>query len=338
MSHPRSTVSNPATPVPPGLVMAAVIICWGLGPPISKLITAPPVIAVLYRFWLSVPVLFLLAAATGARPRLSTIRRAFIPGAAFGINLVFVFLSLQASAVAVLSMVTTLQPGFILLVAGPFLGERPRLWHVMWTLVGIGGTSVVVLGAGDQFEVTARGIVFAVAAMFTFTAYFLLTKRARTAVSDVSALEWMAGISLSAALAVTPWALLVSSGDDYRALEGADWIWLAFIIVVTGVAGHVMMTWTHRYIEASRSSLYLLSMNIVAIGAAWLIHDEPLTPIQLAGGVVVFAAVAAVISRPTASSPSASQESNAAEASVLGDTGAASELRTQEPTGMGSGS
>jgi drug/metabolite transporter (DMT)-like permease len=108
----------------------------------------------------------------------------------------------------------------------------------------------------------------------------------------------MAGISLFAALAVTPWTLAVSDLDDYRAVDGIDWLWLAFIVLVTGIAGHVMMAWTHRYVDASRSSLYLLSMNIVAIGAAWVIHDEPLTPIQMLGGLVVFVAVAAVISRP----------------------------------------
>lgn len=58
------------------------------------------------------------------------------------------------------------------------------------------------------------------------------------------------------------------------------------------------MAWVHRFVDATRSSLYLLSMNVVAIVAAWLIHDEPLTLVQIGGGVVVFAAVAAVISRP----------------------------------------
>ncbi len=39
-------------------------------------------------------------------------------------------------------------------------------------------------------------------------------------------------------------------------------------------------------------------MNVVAIGAAWPIHDEPITWLQAAGGVVVLVAVAAVLSRP----------------------------------------
>lgn len=293
-----SQAAGPA--VAPGLVMAVVIVFWGLGPPVSKLITAPAVVSVLYRFWISVPVLFVLSAAVGSPVRLSTLRRTFIPGAAFGINLVFVFLTLNAAAVAVLSMVTTMQPGFILLIAGPFLGERARLWHVAWTLVGIGGTAVVVLGAGAEFEADAVGVLYAVAAMVMFTLYFILTKQVRSSDPDLHPIEWMAGISLAAAVTVTPWALAVSSADDYRAVDGLDWLWLAFIVVVTGIAGHVLMAWTHRYIQASRSSLYLLSMNVVAIGAAWVIHDEPLAPIQLLGGVVVFASVAAVISRPPA--------------------------------------
>ena len=309
MTATATTEATPATAVgpvvPPGLVMATVILFWGFGPPVSKLITAPAVVSVFYRFWLSVPVLWALAAVAGNPVSWSTLRRTALPGAAFGINLVFVFLTLNAAAVAVLSVVTTLQPGIILLLAGPFLGERPRLWHMLWTVVGIGGTTVVVLGAGSDVDSSTIGVVYAVAAMLTFTAYFVLTRRARSGdAGHTDPIEWMAGVTLFSALTVTPWALATSDRSDFAAVDGIDWVWMAFIIVVTGIAGHVMMAWTHRWIEASRSSLYLLSMNIVAIGAAWFIHDEPLTLIQIVGGIVVFGAVAAVISRPPDRRPS----------------------------------
>lgn len=309
-SEPPSAVAAPVRPtvaaspaVAPGLVLALVIVFWGLGPPVSKLISAPPVIAVLYRFWLSFPILALLSLLAGHPLRRATLRRCVLPGAAFGVNLVFVFLALNAGTVAVLSVVAAMQPGFILLVAGPILGERPRLWHVAWTMVGIGGTALVVLGAGPSLTSSVAGVAYAVASQITFTAYFLLTKRARSHDgTGVHPLEWMAGVSLFAALAVTPWALLTSSAADYRAVNGIDWLWMAFIILVTGIAGHVLMVWTHAYIEASRSSLYLLMMNVVAIAAAWPIHNEPLTLIQLLGGLIVFGAVASVISRPVQTS------------------------------------
>jgi drug/metabolite transporter (DMT)-like permease len=70
------------------------------------------------------------------------------------------------------------------------------------------------------------------------------------------------------------------------------------VSIVVGIVGHTMMSWAHRFIPAGRSSLILLAMNVVAIVAAWPIHDEPVTWIQAAGFVVVLGAVAAVISRP----------------------------------------
>jgi len=54
----------------------------------------------------------------------------------------------------------------------------------------------------------------------------------------------------------------------------------------------------HRFVDATRSSLYLLLMHPVVIISAWLIHDEPLTLFQMTGSLVLLGAVAAVISRP----------------------------------------
>jgi drug/metabolite transporter (DMT)-like permease len=67
---------------------------------------------------------------------------------------------------------------------------------------------------------------------------------------------------------------------------------------VVGIVGHTLMSWAHRFVAAARSSLILLGMNVVAIAAAWPLHDEPVTLLQALGGVVVLGAVAAVVSRP----------------------------------------
>ena len=67
---------------------------------------------------------------------------------------------------------------------------------------------------------------------------------------------------------------------------------------VTGVFGHVLMTWLHGHLEAARSSLYILTMHLVAVGLAWPIHDEPVTLLQVLAGVVVLISVAAVVNSP----------------------------------------
>lgn len=289
-----------------GGAMAAVVVIWGLGPPVTKLITAPPLVSVSVRFWLSAPIIWGLAYATGRRLSLPALRSTALAGVLFGANLAFVFSALQHASVAVLAVIQALQPGVVLLVAGRWLGERATAWHVIWTAVGVGGVAVVILGGGREVRGDGIGILFAFATMFTFTAYYVLNRRVRST-TPIDAIQWMAGVTLFAGIAITPLALATSTPDDYRQLAGVDWLYLAFVAGVVGIVGHTMMSWAHKFTPASRSSLYLLAMNVVAIGAAWPLHDEPVTLVQAAGGVVVLGAVAAVITRPTIHTASASE-------------------------------
>lgn len=281
----------------PGVTLAIVILIWGIGPPISKLISAPPLVTVFVRFWISVPILVIAARATGGRVNRTTLRSTWLAGTLFAANLACVFFALQRVSIAVLSVVQALQPGIVLVMAAVFLGERITRWHVLWTLVGIFGTAVVVLGASKELRASVGGVALSVAAMVTFTAYFLIAKRVRST-TDLTALEWMAGSTLFSALAITPITLGTMRGDDFAKLGGWDWVWLLIVTLGVGVISHVMMSWVTRFVDASRSALYLLAFNVVAVAVAWPIHHEPLTPWQFVGGAVVLGAVAAVVSRP----------------------------------------
>ena len=283
----------------PGFTLAGIILIWGLGPPVSKLITAPPLVTASVRFWVSVPILLVLLYGTGHRLTVATLRRTAVAGALFGFNMACVFAALQHASVAVMTVMQALQPGIVLILAGRWLGERATAWHVGFTLVGIGGVATVVFGNSPKVHSDALGVLFAMAAMLSFTGYYLINRRVRSTV-DIHPLEWMTGSTIFSALAVTPLALAVSSPADYRLLGGADWLYLAFVTGAVGIFGHTMMSWVHRYVPASRSSLYLLGMTVVAMLAAWPIHDEPITAQQALGGLVVLGAVAAVVSRPPA--------------------------------------
>ncbi|MGE0304586.1 MAG: DMT family transporter [Acidimicrobiia bacterium] len=278
-------------------VMALVVVIWGLGAPVTKLITAPPLVAVSMRFWITVPLLWSLVYVTGRRISSAQLRSTVLAGILFGANHALVFASLKHASVAVVSVLLALQPGVVLLVAGPLLGEWATRWHIAWTVVGVGGVAVVILGGNRGVSGDPEGLALAVAAMLTFCGYYVINRRVR-ATTAIEAAQWMAGATLFAGLTVTPIALATSSVEDYRQLAGADWIYLGFMAVVVGVVGHTAMSWAHRFIPAARSSLYLLAMNVIAVGAAWPIHDEPVTIVQAAGGLVVLGAVAAVTSRP----------------------------------------
>ncbi len=298
------TVAEPSTKRPqtvpafdPILVMAYVVVVWGLGPPITKLVTAPPLVGALVRFGISFPVLFGIVALRGQRVDLPLMRATMLPGLAFGLNLVFVFATLQEATVAVLSTTVAIQPALLLVLAGPLFGERPTIRHVVWSAIGILGAAIVILGAGSGVRASPLGIGLALIALTTFSVYFVLTRMARST-TDVDPIQWMAGINFWAFVAAIPPSIFLVRADDIRQFGGIDWLWIAIIAYITGVTGHVAMSWLHGYIEAARSSLYLLAMHLVAVGLAWPIHDEPVTFVQVLGGVVLLGSVTAVIRLP----------------------------------------
>lgn len=277
--------------------LAIVVLSWGAGPVITKLITTPPLVGVLLRFGLSFPVLFAIVYLRRSRVSRATFRRAALPGIAFGINLIFVFAALQEATVAVLAVAVALQPALLLLIAGPMFGEKPAARHVLWTLLGVAGAACVVLGAGNELRASPLGIVLALLALISFSTYFVLTRLARST-TEVDPFEWMAAINVWAFVAGIPPAIVLLDREDFGTLDGADWFWLCVLAYLTGVFGHVLMSWVHGYVEVARSSLYLLGMNLVAVLLAWPVHDEPVNILQGLAGLVVLGSVAAVIRMP----------------------------------------
>jgi len=281
----------------PLMAMAGVIVLWGAGPVITKLITVHPLLGAALRFGLSIPVLLAIVRVRGGSVDRALLRRAMMPGLAFGVNLMFVFAAVQEVTVAVLAVAVALQPAFLLLVAGPLFDEPPSRRHVVWTFIGVAAAAGVILGAGEELRASLLGVALALAAVVTFTIYFVLTRMARFT-DPVDPFEWMAAINIWALVSTLfPVALIVRRAE-LQELDGADWFWLAVLAYLTGVAGHVLMSWVHGYIEAARSSLYLLAMNVVAVSLAWPVHGEPVTVVQFLCGLVVFTSVGAVVSTP----------------------------------------
>jgi len=295
--HQSPQIQDEVSDTLPLAVMGVVVLVWGLGPPISKLVTAPPLIGTFFRFGISSPFLLLVLAARRRMLSRRVLAATALPGLSFGVNLIFVFATLQEATISVLSTVVAMQPALLLVLAGPLFREYPTQRQLVFTLVGVVGAIGVILGAGSELRSSWVGVGFAALSLLTFSLYFVLTRLARFD-NDVDPIEWMAGINIWAFVSTIPPVLLMADRSDWAQFGGIDWLWISIVAFVTGVFGHVLMTWLHGHLEAARSSLYILTMHIVAVGLAWLIHDEPITWLQGASGGVVLLCVALVINVP----------------------------------------
>ncbi len=280
----------------PFLALAGVVVLWGMGPPLSKMVTAPALTIVFVRLWLAVPVMTAIQFASGTRPNWATLKATFLGGIMFGANMVAFFAALRHASIATLTVIAALQPGLVMLLAGRVFGEKITRWGVSWTLVSIGGAGIAVLGAGAKVHTSMLGVVYSVLTLLAMAVYFLAAKTAR---KTVSASDYIAGVMFWAAVAVTPAAVVGHGFDGFGSLGRGDLGWILLILIGPGVAGHLLMSWALRFVPVSLSSMAMIGTTVVSILAAWPIHHEPVTLLQVLGGAIALGGVAAVSLRRT---------------------------------------
>jgi drug/metabolite transporter (DMT)-like permease len=277
----------------PIAAVAAAVTAWGAGNVLVKLDSFDGIVLSLYRLWVAVALTFVVMPLAGMHVSRRDLREAVPGGVLFGVNIVMFFSALKLTSVANATLISALQPALVLMIAGPWFGERVGLREAAWTAVALGGVVLVVLGSAGTPEWSPAGDGLAVGAVLTFTGYFLVSKRRR---AGFGAIEYVAAVQLIAAIVVTPIAL--ASGQHLGRGDVMDWVWLLTIVCASGIGGHVLVNWAHRYVDVSISSLMMLGVPVVGAVAAWIVLDESLRPLQVAGGLVTLAALFVVARRP----------------------------------------
>jgi drug/metabolite transporter (DMT)-like permease len=272
-----------------GAVLVAVS-GWALTNILLKVTRASALTFAFYRLWLGAAVMLVTLALIRRRPTWRMILLSAPGGVLFGLDVAVFFSALKSTGVADVLVIQALQPALILLVAGPMFGERITGHDVGWTLASVGGVALVTVGTSGTPVWSLRGDLLAVAALILWTAYFLVSKRARR---EVPATEYMTTVTVTAALVLTPMATL--SGQSLG-LRWQDWAWLG-LFLVAAQGGHVLLAWAHAHVDVSISSLLMLVQPIIAVAAATLILGEPLPALALVGGLVVIASVAVIVRR-----------------------------------------
>jgi drug/metabolite transporter (DMT)-like permease len=274
------------------LAILGPIVAFSLMNSIVKLTRVAALPFAFYRLWMGAVVMLLVLSLSGRRLTLATLRRAVPGGVLFGANLCFFFSALKLTSVADVLIVAALQPALTLLVAGPLFGERVTVHEVTWTAVSLSGVVLVILGSSGTPVWSLEGDLLAVGALFAWTIYWLVSKRVRR---DLQALDYMTAVTVTAAVVVTPVALL--SGESFS-VRWEDWLWL-LLFVAGAQGGHSILAWSHAQVDVTISSLLILAEPVISVVAALLILGEPLPALSIAGGLVTVVAVGMVTRRAT---------------------------------------
>lgn len=274
----------------PYLAVGLALLGWGCGPLFVNSIDASAQAIVLWRTMIAIPVMVGVAYATGGRLDLKLLRIAIPAGICFGLSFITSYESFRKTSIAAATLIPSLQPALILVAAGLLFGERRTRREILLALVAFAGITAVVLAASAG-TTTMEGNLYAVANLLVFTAFFLLSKHLRN--QDVHAWSLLASVFLITLVVVAPWALL--TGDDLGAIHGVDWVWVLGLVFLSGLMGHGLMTWAHKYLDVTFTSTLTLANPVLATIGAWIVFDQTLNGGQIAGIVVTLVALGLLV-------------------------------------------
>jgi drug/metabolite transporter (DMT)-like permease len=281
-----------------------VLATWSLGPVLSARVTSHPLVSAAFRMTIAAIFQWVLVLVLRKAPSRALLKRSMLPGALFCLNNILFFGALQRASVANATMLVSLQPVVVMLIARQLFGEVVRRWDVAWTGVALAGAAYAILGSnagGKTRPTTPLGATLAIGSMLAFSVYFLLAKRENSHPDRVppNPLTYMTAIVTCSA--VTSWPFLVLGGKVDAAWHITGKQVNALLLVATiPTIGHLFMTYAHRHIDASVSALVLLSQPITTALAAWWLIGQRVVAAQFIGGFVVIASVAMVTIRKRA--------------------------------------
>jgi drug/metabolite transporter (DMT)-like permease len=272
-------------------VGAIAVFAWGFGPLLVRGIDASAPTIVFWRLWLATPVMVAAAYLSGGRLSLPLLKIVFVPGVLFGTSMIVGFAAFQTTSIANATLIGALQPALMLFIGPLLFGDRSGSRQILLAVIALAGIGTVVLGAKQASGASLHGDVLALINLGLWTAYFVRVKQVRN--QGVHAGALIAGVFCIAAVTVSPWVLLTS--HDLGAIHGTDWLLILAMILVSGLVGHGLMTWAQRHLDITFASLLMLGSPVISAAGAWIVFGQRLDKVQIAGALVVLAALGAIV-------------------------------------------
>lgn len=269
------------------LAMSFLAACgWGMAPVFVTIANVPVAVLTFYRLWLGAALAIAATYALGRRLTWRDLRASVLGGVLLCGDMAMFFSAVKMTKVVNASIILAAQPVLIVVAAHRLFGERLKRRDLFLMAVAMLGVAGVIgrpsSSGGPRY---LEGDILAAGALLCWSAYWLVSKHVR---ASLDTLTYTTGVTLVAAIVMFPVVML--SGQPLGQVALREWLWISLLAVIPGAA-HGLMNWAQPFVDASISSAIGIANPITAGLAATLILHQPLSAIQIIGGVVALAAL-----------------------------------------------
>lgn len=179
----------------------------------------------------------------------------------------------RRTSASIASVIVATAPVMVALGSAAFLGERAAVRR--WVGIALSFSGVAVLAMTDPAgggRTSLVGILVTVVAPVMWAWYVIAGK---PLADRASAVQVTAASMLLGSLCLLPFV----SGQTFReidALSSGGWWWMVQLGLGSSVLGYFIFVWALGKMDATKVSVSLYVVPVVALVAAWLILDERL--------------------------------------------------------------
>ena len=275
----------------PALLLGAVGI--GFAPIFVRVSELAPTATAFHRAFLALPALWLWCALERRRhPEVlrpadkGDIAKLILAGLCFAGDLASFHWSIVTTSVANAALLLNFMTIFVTLGAWALFREKP-------TAVFLAGLAAAVAGAGvlmgESLNLSAKqlgGDALGLLAALFYAGYILIVGRLRARFSTATIMLWT---TAPMALALIP--VVWISGENIIPQTGYGLALLIGLALVSHVAGQGLVAYGLAHLPAAFGSVVLLFAPVVSAALAWALLAEPLSSMQMLGGLIVLAGI-----------------------------------------------
>jgi drug/metabolite transporter (DMT)-like permease len=211
--------------------------------------------------------------------------RIFWAGLLFAGDLALWHWSLLLTSVTVSTLEANLASVFVVLIAWVVLRKRPQALFVVALAIAFIGVLLIISPKLVQPRGALLGDLFGLGTAAFYAGYMIVVARMGTTYGT-------GAIMLRTTLIFTVLLAPLMIGQKLLPDTAHGWLLLLGLAVIAQVVGQGLIAYALAHLPASFSSLGLSVQPLAtAVYAAWLL-GERLAPVQIAGGVIVLAAIA----------------------------------------------
>jgi drug/metabolite transporter (DMT)-like permease len=246
-----------------------------------------PTASAFWRVALAAPLLWpLLLFSNGTRATVGW-KLFLAAGLAFAGDLAFWHWSIRFTTVANSTLLANLAAPFVTLAVWMFWRQRPSATFAAGLGAALVGVAMLVHTSLAFSPTALLGDAFGVITALFYAAYILAVKELRD--RGAATLFVMAVATTLTAVLLFPVAL--ASGEALLPTSASGWLVLVGLAWISHCAGQGLIAYSLAHLPAAFSSVSLLFQPVMAAIFAWVLLSEPLTPLQMAGGLVVLAGI-----------------------------------------------